>query len=298
MKASKSRRLRALALLVVLAALVVALLHNGLSSKPQSINSRDMDRVYENLTNANKVKLDVSVNSLDQLNELVNKELDNQGSVKLGSEEQGNYCLYIYQLTPDQLPKIISNLSQIGSISSKSESLNPNSTQIDLENKLRDREARYQIAKQNYKGYSYQDANLSNIEKEIDSLKILINNQKNLQMPILYIRAQAAASGIGKMQHYKNILLDFIKYVIIFALGIAILYFGSILIVYIFSLLGVRFPSFSNISNRGYNYYSGYKGYHSYGGYGGYGDHHKRRVKRIYRSKHSSDTENKDADKQ
>lgn len=82
-------------------------------------------------------------------------------------------------------------------------------------------------------------------------------------MPILYIRAQAAASGIEKC-NIINILLDFIKYVIIFALGVAILYFGSILIVYIFSLLGVRFPSFSNISNRGYNYYSGYKGYHSY----------------------------------
>jgi hypothetical protein len=297
MKSSKSKRLRAIGLFIVLAAMIVSFMHNGISPRAQGINSRETDRYYEELTNTNKVKLEVNVKSIDLLKNLVANKLDAQGSVKLSSEEQSNSCLYVYQINPQSLAPIIAAVSEIGSIISKTERTSSNSSQIDLLAKLRDKQILHDKAFEDYKNSKNPISSkliiINDLQSQIDTLKFQIANQKNQEMTVLYIKAQVAASGTGKFAGYKNLLLDFVRYVIMFSVAVAVLYFGTILLVYIFSLLGIRFPSFSSLLGKGYNDYAGYKGYRGYGSYG-YGGNRKRRVKRIYRNKHSSDSEKSD----
>lgn len=292
MKSVKSKRLKAIGLFIVIMALVVSYYMNFMRNRPAGVNSRETDSLYEKLTNPNKVKLDVSVRTLDDLKKLVSEKIESRGALKFSSEEQHHYCLYIYQVDPMDLDPVIAGLSQIGNITAKSEKTNPGSVQVNLAEKLQDRTTLYQVAFQDYNSSpsSTKLERINNLQAEIDTLKMQIANQKNMEKTILYIRAQTASGSGSQVQGYKKFLFDFGKYLLIFLVIAAFLNYGTILLIYLLSLFGIKFSGPSSYYSRGYNTYAGYKGYGGYGSYG-YGGSHKRKVKRIYRSKQPSSKE-------
>jgi len=298
----RSKRLKAIGLFIVLVSLMTSYYFNGFSSKAPTVNSRETDRIYDELTHTNKIKIEVNVKSMELLKKLIETKLLAQGAVKLNAEEQGAYSRYIFQVEPQNVSSILSDVSEIGTIYDKKERVNFQDSAIDLESKLRDREALYQKEFSDYNTsktkYSYQLDRLNLLSKEVDSLKLAISNQKNKAMTLLYIKAQQISRQGGRVRSYQKFFFDFIKYMIIFTIVLAFLHYGTVLLVYLLSQLGIRFPSLTGFFGRGYNYYAGYKGYKGYSGYGssgyGYGGSKKRRVKRIYRNKKSSGTENAD----
>lgn len=292
MKAVKSKRLRSIGLFIVLVALITSYYFNGFESKTPTINTKDTDRLYSELPNTQKIQINLSLKSLDLLRKLITTKLESQGAIKLSSVEQNSYGLYIYQIDSQNLPSILNDISEIGTITNKVEKINTQNTAIDLEAKLRDREALYQKEFLDYNNsktkYSYQLERLKLLGNEVDSLKFEISNLKNKAMTLFYIKAQVVQGKVGKIRNYQKFVFDFIRYLIIFTVIVAFLHYGTVILVYLLSLLGIKFPSLTNYGGRGYNDYAGYKGYRGYGSYG-YGGSRKRKVKRIYRSKQSSD---------
>jgi hypothetical protein len=297
-KIKKSTRLRSIGLFIVLMALITSYYFNGFQSKAPSVNTKEADRFYNELTNYKKIQIVVGIKSLETLKKLIYTKLEPTGANKLHSEEQGGYALYIYQIEQQNIPAVLDNIAEIGSINSKVERISAQNTQLDLEAKLRDKEVIYQKELQDYSNskvkYSYQLDRLNGLSMQVDSLKFEISNQKNKAMTALYIKALVAPNKVGRVQNYQKFVIDFIKYLIVFAVVISFMHYGTILLAYLFSMLGIRFPSLSSIG-KGYNDYAGYKGYgggyRGYGSYGsyGYGGSRKRRVKRIYRNKEKSD---------
>lgn len=295
MKAIKSKRMRAIALFVVLIALMTSYYFNSVKVKPVIPVSKETDRIYNELSHSKKVQVDVSVKSFDLLRKFLSNRLEQQGAIKLNSEERSGYGYYIYQVDSQNIPSVLTSISEIGTVASKVEKVNSQAIEIDLEARLKDREAIYQKEFQDYNTSkirtSYQLDRLKQLRIELDSLKFAISNQKFKAMTLLYIKAMQSDSRVGKVRNYQKFVFDFIKYLVIFTIVIAFLNYGTILLVYVMSLLGIKIPSLSGLVGKGYNYYSSYRGYRQYGGYNryGYGSNKKRRTKRIYKSKQPSE---------
>jgi hypothetical protein len=277
-------------------AIITSYYFNGFEAKAQSINTKEADRVYNDLTNYKKMQISVSVKSLESLRKVIYTKFEPIGAIKLHSDEQSGYALYIYQIETQYLPQMLDYISQIGSISSKVERISPQNTQLDMDAKLRDMEAIYQKEFVDYNNsktkYSYQLDRLKQLSTEVDSLKFQISNQKNRAMTLLYIKAQMPPNKVGKVKNYQKFVIDFLKYLIIYSVIVSFLHYGTVLLVYVLSMLGIRFPNIGSYG-RGYNDYAGYKGYQGYGNYG-YGGGRKRKVKRIYRNKKGEHHENED----
>lgn len=301
MKSVKSKRIRAIGLFIVLVSLITSFYINGFRPKPVAYNSRETDNLYNEMTNHKKIQINLSVKSIEPLRKLITTKYEPQGAIKVVTDEQSSYGLYIYHMEPDFIPDIINDLGLVGHITSKTEKVETSKIDIDLDTKLRDKEALYQKELMDYHNsktkYSYLLDRIKQMGKEVDSLKLEINNQKYKAMTLLYVKAHTSSGRIGRIRNYQKFFLDFIKYMAIYTIIAAFLHYGTVLLMYILSLLGVRFPSLTSYSGKGYNQYAGYKGYRGYGNYG-YGGSRKRRVKRIYKDKQpSSDNEKDDSDK-
>lgn len=304
MKAVRSKRVRAIGLFIVLISLITSYYFNGFRTKAPTNNSRETDRIFEDMTHSRKIKLGVSVKSMEALQKLIDTKLLGQGAIKLNAEEQGGSGRYIFQVSPQNVNSILADLSELGSIYDKKESVNIHDSQIDLETKLRDSEALYQKEFMDYNNsktkYSYQLDRLKLLGKEVDSLKLAISNQQNQAMTLLYINAQQASGKGSGISNYRKFFVDFLKFIVLFTIVLAFIHYGTVLLVYLLALLGIRFPSLTGILGKGYNYYAGYKGYKGYKNYGGYGYNYghskKRRIKRVYKNKQSSESETSDED--
>ena len=299
MKTGKNKRLKSIGAFIVLIAIITSYYFNGFEAKAPSVNSKEADRVYSDLTNYKKMQIAVRVKSIESLRNVITTKLEPAGAVKLHSDEQGGYALYIYQVETQYLPTMLDNISQIGSISSKVERISPQNTQLDLDAKLRDMEAIYQREFQDYNNsktkYSYQLDRLKQLGMEVDSLKFELSNQKSRAMTLLYIKAQMPPNKVGRISNYQKFIVDFLKYLIIYSVVVSLLHYGTVLLVYLLAMLGIKFPSITSYGGGGYNGYAGYKGYQGYGNYG-YGGSKKRRVKRIYRNKRGEQDEKEDDD--
>ncbi|GEM_PF-1216001 len=299
---SKSKRLRTIALFIVLISLITSYYFNGLTTKAPAVSSRNTDRIFEEMTHSQKIKIGVNVKSMELLRKFIDTRLIAQGALKLNAEEQGNAGRYIFQVEPQNVSSLLTELAEIGNIYDKKENNNVMDTSVDLESKLRDREALYQKEFSDYDNsktkYSYQLDRLNQLSKEVDSLKFAISNQRNKAMTLLYINAQQLSGQGGRVRSYQKFFLDFLKYLIVFTVVLAFLHYGTLLLVYLLAMLGIRFPSLTGILSRGYNYYAGYKGYRGYRGYSGYGSSYggsrRRKVKRIYKNKPSSESDSSD----
>ena len=130
-------------------------------------------------------------------------------------------------------------------------------------------------------------------DKEIDSLQTQLNNQKDRAMTLIYVKAAMNLGGKGKVQNYRKFFVDFVKFLGVFLFAGLLVYYGTLLLGYLLSLLGIKLPKL-NTYGSGYRGYGGYSGYRGYGGYSYNEKNRKRKVKRIYRDRSSSDSSSED----
>lgn len=299
MKTSRSKRVRAIGVFIVLIAIITSFYMGSKGSKSSAVDNRDAKKIYDSLNNRTKISISISVKSLAALKFVIQSKLNTEDNLKIYSKEQSNSALYIYQVDPQSVPVTMGYLSEVGNITNSEERISTQQGEIDLENKLRDREIIYQKEFQDYNTakvkYSYQLDRIKQLGKEVDSLKFEIANQRNKAKTILFLTARIQASNVGRVAGYRVFLLEFIKWLVIYSIAVIFMYYGTIVLMYLMTLLGIRFPSISAYGGRGYNIYAGYKGYRGYGSYG-YGGSKRRKIKRIYKNRPSSDEESDEND--
>jgi hypothetical protein len=296
MKTVKSKRLKAIGLFIILIALILSYYKHVYNAKPvyKPILSKETDNYFEQSRNNEKIRLDIEVKSLDDLRKLIDQVIEPAGARKVISNEQTQQANYIYLLESGQISPVLDAVSQVAVIRDRNE-INTPASGIDLEEKLRIRTAEFERLRSKTNITSYDRTTLKQIEYEIDSLRTEISNQKNKSLSLLYLKAHIASNKIGRFTGAKNFLVGFVFYVIIGVVAVALLYYGTILLMYLLAMMGVKMPSLSGYLGKGYNDYAGYKGYRGYGSYG-YGGSRKRHVKRIYRNKRHSDSDSQEDD--
>jgi hypothetical protein len=281
----------------MLLALATSYYFNGYKSHGTVINSRETDKKYEELDNYNKIQLDLSIKDIAVLKNLVNNQLISLGAEKIHSDEQGSYALYIYQIDPQNVAAATEMISKAGTVAHKVEKINTLSSQVDLEKKLQDRQLMYKKEFDDYNNskskYSYQLNRINQIGKEIDSLQTQLDNQKNRAKTLVYVKATVSLGSKGKVHNYKKFFVDFGKFLAVFFFAALLVYYGTVFLSYILSLLGIKLPKL-NSYGTGYSGYGGYSGYKGYGGYSYNEKNRKRKVKRIYRDKSSSNNSDED----
>lgn len=286
---------------IVLLALATSYYMNGYKSHKPTINSRETDRKYAELDNYEKVSVDLSITNLVNLKKMLDTTVLAMGAEKLYRDEQSGFALYLYQVEPKNVETIVNSFSTIGTITHKTESINTESSQVNLEGKLKDKETLYQKEFQEYSNskskFSFQLNRINQLSKDIDSLKYSLENQKSRAMTLLYVKAIVVNGKQGKIHDYKAFFLDFLKFFVGFTVLGLLIYYGVVVLNYLLGLLGIKLPSLNPYKSGGTGY-SGYSGYSGYGnkGYGGYsyGKNRKRRIKRIYRNKSGADDSSED----
>lgn len=295
MKTVKSKRLKAIGLFIILIALILSYYKNVYNSKPsfKPMQSKETDNYFEQARNNEKIRLDIELKSLADLRKLTNEVIEPTGARKIISNEQTRQANYIYLLEAGQIPAVLDAIGSMAVIKDRNE-INTPVSGIDLEEKLRIRTGEFERLRSKTNITSYDRITLKQIENEIDSLRTEISNIKNKSLSMLYLKTHVAAGRISRFSGVKNFFISFVFYVVTGVVGIALLYYGTILLMYLLAMMGVKMPSFSGLG-KGYNAYAGYKGYRGYGSYG-YGGSRKRKVKRIYRNKHTSDSDTQEDD--
>jgi len=296
MKTVKSKRLKAIGLFIILIALILSYYKNIYNSKPavKPMQSKETDNYFEQARNNEKIRLDVELKSLADLRKLVDEVIEPAGARRVISNEQTQQANYIYLMEAGQVTSVLDAVATLAVIKDRNE-INTPVSGIDLEEKLRIRTGEFERLRSKTNITSYDRITLKQIEHEIDSLRTEISNLKNKSLSLLYLKARITPNRIGRFSGAKNFFLGFVFYVVIGVVGIALLYYGTILLMYLLAMLGVKMPSLSGYLGKGYNDYAGYKGYRGYGSYG-YGGSRKRHVKRIYRNKRSSDSDSQEED--
>ncbi len=289
----KSRRVRAISIFVAALALATAYYTNSFKPTRSSIDSREADRRYDKLDNDTKVFVEMRTGELEKLRFQLNRQMDALGGVKIHNQESGAYSLLLYRLEPKYINNVLDNLTKLGTVLLKNETNNPMLKETDLELKLKDKQMMYQRELQDYNNArfktSYQLGRINLLSREIDSLKIMMDNQKYRQQSILYVKAIVPSGPRGAIKNYQKFTIDFFKYLLLFFAITLLLYFGIVLLTYVLTMIGIRFPSGAGGYGgyRGYRGYSGYSGYRGYSGYGKYGYNYnkRRRIKRIYKNR-------------
>jgi len=299
MKSVKSKRLRAVGLFIILAALILSYFkpfgHRNMPS-PAANQTKETDAYFDESRNLEKIKLDIKVKSIAELKSVIAANLESGGAQKVISNEQNSYGNYVYLVDSAQAQVAKQAISAIAvGTPYLDEKISPSSS-IDLQAKLRDREADYQRLRQNNNLPSFQVSRIRQLEHEIDSLKMEISNLQTKSLTLFYIKASLALKAAGQFGSLTGLVKSFLFYVVLLLAIVALLYYGTYLLMYLLALLGVKLPSISAYLGKGYNDYAGYKGYRGYGSYGYGGSSKKRRIKRIYKNKHTSDSDSRESE--
>jgi len=306
-RSRKKARFRAIGLFIFLLALATSYYYNGIKNSKQTINSKEADRKYDQLDNSYKIQVDLATADMDGFKANLLKQTKDLGTIKLFSEEQSAYALYLIQYKSQYTNEMINLLGKLGKISRKIERVNTMGNIIDLQSKLNDKREMYDKAKQDYNTSKYRSylrkQELDALRAEIDTLEYQLMNQKNREQSLIYIKAiSSKATSSGMIRDYEKFGIDFVKWLVVYMAAIVLIYYGSILLVFLLSLVGIKLPNAPGYggyggygSSKGYGGYSSSGSYSSYGAgrYGSYGKYssdynRRRRVKRVYRNKPSS----------
>lgn len=292
------RRVQGIAIFVIFLALAIAGLNTmrKRDSGPK-FDYKDSNNQFLKAGSLNKAEIIVNSLNISKAMDEMNRIVDTYSLGKpLRKDRLGFYGKYIFTVELARFPEVLDKLGKIGTIGQQSEIVDSTliykkiSTEEAVLASKRNELARLESTSSMY-GSDLGDKNtriaeIRNLENTIDLLK---NGDKTL----LYVKMQPSLGG-NSLSLLKSFALSFVTILIGLFVVVILAYYGTKLIMYLLSLMGVK--GF-NITNLGGNY--------QYGNYGNYANRYyssrygyknsKRKVKRIYKDKPSSHPEDEDS---
>lgn len=291
------RRVQAVAIFIIFLALAAAALTTMKKRDAEpKFDYKDSNNQFIKAGSLNKAEIIVNSLNFGKALDEMNKLVESYSMKTLRKDRKGNNGKYIFIVELTKFPEILAKLAAIGTIEQQSELVDSTliSKKLSTEeavlaskkNELKRLETQSSVYGSDLGDKNTRIAEIRNLENTIDLLK---NGDKTL----LYVKLQPSLGG-NSLSQLKTFALNFVTYLIGLFMVVVLAYYGTKLIMYLLSLMGVK--GF-NLSNLGGNY--------QYGNYGNYANRYyssrygyknsKRKVKRIYKDKPTPHPEDDDS---
>jgi len=296
-KKTKSR-VRGTAIFIVFLALAATIVqYQNQGTKKPSFNFKPSANEYRDLRFINKAQVTFSAENISKAQEGINKIINERAKQRIRKQNEGSFGAYLFTIPQQELGNVVAELKNYGYISTQTEQIDTSLVNLDYdtesarlasyENELADLDKiRYPSDQQNRRketlhGLIHQSRN--NIDKLREGENVL-----------LYLTLSPRQKTNNWLDTTKNLSLMYLFWLGIFAVGMVLVYFGTKLLMYFLSALGIRGLSAGGLGGS-YNYggsgsYSNYARYSSRYGYG----NNKRKVKRIYKDKSAQSSKEDD----
>lgn len=285
----QKRRVKGIAIFIVFLALAASIVQwQNKAGKHETYDFKPAQNDYRDLKFLNKAQISFSSPNIDQAKTVIDKIISEHSTKQIRKQSESSFGAYIFSVPKKDLPVIIEKLHRVGSINSQAEHIDTALVNIDYESEL----VRLQ-------SYDREQTELNNVRFPTDT--------QNRRKEELHSLIQNTRSNLDKLKESDNVLLfitlvpqqktntievtiksltiNFFSWLIIFAVGAVLAYYGTRLLMYFLSALGVKSSGGGGGGLGGSYNYSGYGRYYSryYNRYGN--SHGKRKVKRIYKDK-------------
>ena len=283
----QKRRVKGIAIFIVFLALAASIVQwQNKAGKHETYDFKPAQNDYRDLKFLNKAQISFSSPNIDQAKTVIDKIISEHSTKQIRKQSESSFGAYIFSVPKRDLPVIIEKLDRVGSINSQAEHIDTALVNIDYESEL----VRLQ-------GYDKEQTELNNVRFPTDTQNrrkeelhsLIQNTRSNLDklkeadnvLLLITLVPQQKTSSIEVT--IKSLALIFINWLIIFAVGAVLIYYGTRLLMYFLSALGVKGIGAGGLGSS-YRY-GGYGGYYNryYNRYGN--SHGKRKVKRIYKDK-------------
>lgn len=299
MKSSSSRRLRGVVIFIVFLALAISIFEvqnkntgkTGMDFKPSANEYRDLRFI-------NKAKVSFSSDDIAAAQNGISRIMDKYAIQRIRKQNEGSFGAYLFTIEQDKLYPAIAELEEFGSVGPQIEQIDTALVNLDFE-----------IENARLLAYENELVELNKIRQPTtqqndrkEALHILIQNTRNnleklrnMNNVLLYITLRPQQSSIGWLGMLTSFAKSFATWLLILVIGSILVYYGTRLLMYFFTLLGIRVPN--GLDGGGYNY-DGYGRYSNYSRYASRYGHGKRKIKRIYKDKDSSSNDKKNEEKE
>ena len=303
MKIRDKRRVKGIAIFIVFLAIAASIVQwQDKAGKYSTYDFKPAQNEYRDLKFLNKAQISFSSPNIAKAKTEIEKIISEHSTKQIRKQSEGSFGAYIFSVPQKDLSLIIEKLRGIGSVNSQTEHIDTALVNIDYESEL----VRLQ-------SYEREQAELNNVRFPTDT--------QNRRKEELHSLIQSTRSNLDKLKESDNVLLfitlvpqqktntievtikslalNFFSWLIIFAVGAVLIYYGTRLLMYFLSALGVKGVGAGGLGSS-----------YRYGGYGGYYNryynrynygHGKRKIKRIYKDKKTtpvSDDENNEKTKE
>ena len=303
MPTSKRHRVRAVAIFVIFIALAYAGFKTFMHKAPTTDNRqvfREADTHFRNTGSLNKAKVTVrSMNiakALESVNGIVNAHALERPLLK---DVRSNYGLFIFRIEGSMFNPVLGQLAEIGSIEEQKEIVDS----ALVVKRLPTEEAILAGKRNELAGLGSDGDRIvgslterkNHLIDEIRRLETSVDILRQSDTTLLYVQL-VTASGGRNVSLVRRFAQEFGLALVVLFVGTILIYYGTKLLMYLLSLLGVRGFSIGSLgggSHYGYgNYASRYYHRHGYGA-------NRRKVKRVYKGKPTTprgDGEEQDTD--
>ena len=286
MKKREKRRVKGIAIFIVFLAIAASIVQwQNKAGKHETYNFKPAQNEYRDLKFLNKAQISFSSPNVAKAKTEIEKIISEHSTKQIRKQSEGSFGAYIFSVPQKDLPIIVEKLRSFGSVNSQTEQIDTALVNIDYESEF----VRLQ-------SYEREQAELNNVRFPTDT--------QNRRKEELHSLIQSTRTNLDKLKESNNVLLfitlvtntievtikslalNFFSWLIIFAVGAVLAYYGTRLLMYFLAALGVK-----GIGAGGLG------GSYRYGGYGDYYNryynrygysHGRRKVKRIYKDKRTT----------
>ncbi len=248
---------------------------------------------YRDLSFINKAQISFSSDDAIKAQDGIDDIIGTHAQKRVRRQIQAGMGAYLFIIPQNDFGQVTQKLREFGSVLAQTEQIDTALVNLDFES---------------------ESARLASYERELDDLdKVRLPSERqsdrkealhgliqasrnNLdylrdkESVLLYLTLRPGQQGSSVVGTARGFIFGYLRWFMIFAIAVILIVLGTRVLMYFFSLFGIKTPDLT-----------GYK----YGDYGGYSNYYrskskkdgKRRVKRVYKDKDSSTDQGDSADK-
>jgi len=286
------RRVKGIAIFIVFLAVGTSIIQwQGKAGKQVNYNFKPSAQKYSDLQFINKAQVSLSSLSIHKAQTEMTNIIAQHSSKQIRKQNEGSFGAYIFSVPQKDLPTIVDKMRGFGSVGSQTEQIDTSLVNIDFDGETA------RLA-----SYEREQADLGNVRfpsdvqnRRKEALHSLIQNTRNnleklkeANNVLLYVTLVPQVRSSNTLNTIKVMGFNFLTWLVIYAVGMVLVYYGTRLLMYFLAALGIKGISAGGVG--GSYQYGGYTGYaNKYAGRYGYNTS-KRKIKRVYKEKTSDES--------
>lgn len=295
MKKSSKSKVKGVAIFIVF--LAIAMTAYDSYGKKHDISSMDFKpsaNEYRDLKFINKAKIGFSSDNVPKAKQGISQIMDKYSLQRIRKQNEGSFGAYVFSIPQDQLYTVVGELEALGTVGPQVEQIDTALVNLDFKNeseKLASYESELIELNKIRQPATAQNDRKEALHSLIQASRSNLDKLRNSGNVLLYLTLSPKQTSGSWTSLLKSTVISFIKWLIAFSIGAVLVFYGTRLLMYFLSALGIRSPRLPGAG--GYGGYGGYGTYSNYSRYASrYGRNSKRKVKRIYKDKDSSSEQN------